>query len=111
MSNYDKEPPTIDAESIRDTNTFTGVKIDTGEFTAETIVVYNSLDQSVDIQLQGSIDGTTWIDIDTTFTITATTNEYETVSDFFPFYRCTAKCTISPTTGTVTVWVVKSKGA
>lgn len=106
---HDKDK-TIDAESIRDTNTVTGDTVDTAEYTAETIVVYNTLDKDAICQLQGSLDASTWMDIDTEFTVTASTNNYETVSDFFPCYRCNVRSATSPTSGAITIWIVKSGG-
>lgn len=96
------------AEAIRVNTTVDSSLSSTGEFQAETIVVYNNLDENVSIQLQGSIDGTTWLDIGNPFTVTTSTKDYETVTDYFPNYRVTAKCTTAPTTGDLDVWILKA---
>ena len=98
------------ALAIRDTSNHNGDEAVTGEFMAQTIVVYNGLDQTVTLQLQGSRDeGTTWIDMGNTFNVSATTNSYETVTDYFPSYRLTAICSGgSPTTGVLDAWILKT---
>jgi hypothetical protein len=80
----------------------------TGEFQAETIVVYNGLDKSVDIQLQGSLDETNWLDIGNPFTVASGVKDYDTVTDYFCCYRVTAKCATSPTSGDLNVWILKA---
>jgi hypothetical protein len=79
-------------EAIRVNTTVNSSVADTGEFNAQTIVVYNDLDKNVDIQLQGSLDETSWIDIGNAFTINTLEKDYATVTDYFPCYRVTAKC-------------------
>ena len=97
------------AEAIRVTTVVNSAISDTGEFNAETIVVHNGLDQSVAIQLQGSVDETTWIDIGNVFNVATVVNDYETVTDYFPYYRVEAQCTpTAPTTGTLSVWILKA---
>ena len=108
MAYHDKDQ-LFTAEAIRDTSSHTSSSTETGEYTAETIAVENGLDQSVTLQLQGSHDDTVWFDIGNSFAIAATTNDYETVTDFFPSYRVTAICSVSPTTGDLDVWVLKAK--
>ena len=95
-------------ESIRVNTTVNSGVAFTGEFQAETIVIYNGLDEDVAIQLQGSLDDSVWIDIGSSFTVTNGTNDYETVTDYFPRYRVTAKCATAPTTGDLNVWVLKA---
>jgi hypothetical protein len=107
MATFDKDH-VVDSNAIRDTNTHNSNVADIGEFTAETVVVYNGLNQQVTIQLQGSLDETTWIDVGNAFNVPATTNDYETVTDYFPCYRCTATCSTAPTTGDLDVWILKA---
>ena len=96
-------------EAIRVNTTVNSSVAETGEFNAQTVVVYNDLDKDVAIQLQGSIDnGTNWIDIGSTFTVTTLTKDYDTVTDYFPCYRVTAKCATAPTTGDLSVWILKA---
>jgi hypothetical protein len=96
------------AEAIRVDTTVNSIVADTGAFTAETIVVHNGLNQTVTIQLQGSIDATVWIDMGNSFNVSATSNDYATVSDYFPCYRVTSISSTAPTTGTLDVWVLKA---
>jgi len=107
MATTDKDHVFID-EAIRVSTTVNSTVADTGEFSAETIVVYNDLDKSVDIQLQGSMDQTNWINIGSAFTLTTLEKDYATVTDFFPCYRVTAKCATSPTSGDLNVWILKA---
>lgn len=108
MATTDKDK-TFNALAIRDTSNHNGAKIDTGEFTAQTIVTYNSLNQQVTLQLQGSLDGTTWLNIGSTWDVAASANNYQTVSDYFPCYRVTAICGTAPASGTLDVWILKTK--
>jgi hypothetical protein len=95
-------------EAIRVNTVVNSSVADTGEFSAQTVVVYNDLDENVDIQLQGSLDATNWLDIGNVFTVTTLTKDYDTVTDYFPCYRVTAKCTVAPTTGDLNVWILKA---
>ena len=97
------------ALAIRDTNSHTSGITDTGEFNAQTIAIKNGLDQQVTLQFQGSLDKTTWFDVGDSFAIAATTNDYQTVTDYFPCYRLTAVCTTAPTTGALDAWILKTR--
>jgi hypothetical protein len=107
MAVYD-EDGVFTAEAIRDTSEHTSAVAKTGEFTAQTITVENGLNQQATLQLQGSRDGTVFFDINDPFNIPASTNDYETVTDYFPCYRLVASCAVSPTTGTLTCYILKS---
>jgi hypothetical protein len=107
MAVYD-EDKVFSAEAIRDTSNHNSGVSNTGEFQAETITVENGLDEQVTLQLQGSRDETTWFDVGASFNIPASTDDYETVTDYFPCYRLQASCTVAPTTGTLTCWILKS---
>jgi hypothetical protein len=102
------ETQVFTANAIRDTSNHNSDVADTGEFQAETILVYNGLDQQVTLRLQGSRDGSTWLNMNNSFDVAATTNSYETVTDYFPFYRLTAICGISATSGALDAWILKS---
>ena len=104
------EDKVIDNNSIRDTNNHNSTVSDTGEFRAETILVENGLDQQVSVQLQGSRDETTWLDVGDAFNVAATSDDYQTVTDYFPCYRVVASCTTSPTSGALDVWILKARG-
>lgn len=107
MAVFDKDQIFTD-EAIRVNTVVNSSIAATGEFNAETIVIYNDLDEDVVIQLQGSLDETNWIDIGNPFTVTTLTKDYDTVTDYFPCYRVTAKCTVAPTTGDLNAWILKS---
>lgn len=108
MATVDKDQIFI-SEAIRDTNVHNSIMASTGEFTAETVVVYNGFDQTITIQLQGSHDETNWINIGNSFTVATTVKDYDTVTDYFPCYRVTAQSvTTAPTTGDLDVWILKA---
>lgn len=96
------------ALAIRDTVNHDSIDSFTGEFTAETIFIINGLNQQVTFQLQGARNSV-WLNIGATFNIAASTNDYKTVSDYFPKYRIQAICGTSPTTGVLDVWIIKSR--
>ena len=107
MSVQDKDS-VFTALQIRNTSVQTSVVSVSGEFLAKTIIVDNGLNQTVTLQLQGSDDQTLWLNIGATFDVTATSSDYQTVSDFFPYYRITAVCSTAPTTGDLDVRVIKA---
>ena len=101
----------FDSLAIRNTATHDSDLSDAGEFTAETIVIHNGLNQQVALQLQGSCDGSVWINIGNGFNINPTTNDYQTVTDYFCHYRLQASCGTSPTTGVLDAWILKTQGS
>lgn len=108
MAAVDKDQIFTD-EEIRGTTFIESAPVNTGEFNAETIVVYNDLDKNVLIQLQGSLDGgANWLDMGDPFTVDAGTKDYATVTDYFPMYQITAKCSVAPTTGNLNAWMLKA---
>ncbi len=107
MATTDQDQVFID-NAIR-VNTIVNSNVsNTGEFQAQTILIYNDLNQNVTIQLQGSVDKTNWLDIGDAFSVTTLTKDYATVSDYFPYYRVTAKCAAAPTTGDLNAWILKA---
>lgn len=108
MAYYD-EDKVFDALAIRNTSLQTSGESKSGEFLAKTIFIINGLNQAVTLQLQGARDGV-WLDIGATTVVALSTNTYVTVSDYFPKYIITAICAVSPTTGTLDVWVMKAMG-
>ena len=103
------EDRVFEAEAIRDTANYDSLESRTGEFTAKTIFIENGLNQQVKLQLQGARNST-WLNIDSSFNVAAATNSYETVTDYFPKYRVQASCSTAPTTGSLDIWIIKSKG-
>lgn len=100
----------FDANAIRDTSTHNSDNSKSGEFMAKTIVVENGLDQQVTLQLQGSCFGSTWVNIGSSWNVAASTNGFQTVDTFFPFYRLVAQCGTSPTSGALDVFIIKARG-
>ena len=98
------------AEAIRDTSSHNSVSSKSGEFMAKTIVVENGLNQQATFQLQGSTDESTWYDIGSTFNVAASSNDFQTVETYFPFYRVVASCGTSPTSGVLDVCIIKARG-
>ena len=108
MAYFPQTNQVFTAEEIRDTANYISIVDEIGRFNAETIVVHNGLDEIVSLQLQGSVDNSIWIDMGNSFDVSATTNDYETVSDYFPFLRVKASCSVAPTTGNLDVFLVKA---
>jgi type 1 fimbria pilin len=108
MANQDIDS-VFTALQIRNTSVQTSSVSASGEFMAKTLVIDNGLNQTVTLQLQGSDDNTLWLNVGATFDVTATTADYQTVADFFPYYRLTAVCSVAPTTGDLDVRVLKAQ--
>lgn len=94
-------------EAIRDTSSHNSSIFDNRGFTVKTIGICNGLDQSISLQLQGSSEDTfdNMFNIGEPFTVNASTNSYNTTTDYFPYIRVVATCSVAPTTGTLTVYV------
>lgn len=100
----------FEAEAIRDTSAHNSVSSFSGEFLAKTIVVENGLNQTVTCQLQGSADGSTWLNVGSTWDVSASTDGFQTVETYFPHYRLVAQCGTSPTSGVLDVCIIKARG-
>lgn len=96
-------------EAIRDTSEKISANSDSGEFTAKTICVMNGLDQNVTLILEGSC-GVAWLPIGSAWVQNATSDGYQTVNTYFPTYRIKAQCSVAPTTGDLTLVILKTKG-
>lgn len=107
MAYYD-EDKAFNALAIRSTAVQNSAESMAGEFEAKTIIIENGLNQSVTIQLQGSRNAV-WYNIGSTFDVAAATNQYQTLSDYFPKYRLQATCSVAPTTGTLNAWILKAR--
>ena len=105
---YDKDT-VFDALAIRDTATKTSDVSNNQGFVPKTIAINNALNQAVTLQLQGTTDSsfTNVYDIGAPFVIAASTLSYQNTETYFPFFRLTAVCAIAPTTGTLTVTLLK----
>jgi len=100
---------TFDALAIRDTSTHNGDTVDNFDFQLKTIVIENSLDETVTFQCQASVhsDFSSSFDIGSTWDVTASTNTYQSCTTFFPYMRLQATCGTSPTSGSLTVHFVQ----
>ena len=101
----------IDALAIRDTSTHNGATIYNGDFTVKTLIIENGLNQAVTLQCQASAhsDFSNSFNVGNSFDVSATTNTFETCDSYFPYWRITATCASSPTSGTLTCHVMGVK--
>lgn len=99
----------FDALEIRNTSDHLSSVSTAVGFVPKTLIVENDLDQTVTFQLEGSsLEAfTKVIDVGSTFTVAATTNDYQTLSDYFPYLRVKATCATAPTTGSLTCYLEK----
>ena len=98
----------FDALAIRDTSDHTSVEIDNGGFIIKTLIIENSLNQTVSFQCQGSAEASfsNPFNIGTAWEVTANTNTFQTCDSYIPFWRIVATAASSPTTGALTVFVM-----
>jgi len=103
------EDKIIDALAIRDTSNHNSSASEERGFIPKTVVVWNHLNQTLTCQVQGDIeDGfSNPIDVGDPFDITANTDDYETLTDYFPFMRVVTSCAIAPTSGDLTIYIAK----
>lgn len=105
------EDQVFNALAIRDTSDhYSSVSANIG-FTPKTILIENDLNQSVTLQCEGSrySDFSRFVEIGNGFVVTATTDDYQTATDYFPFIRIKATCSTAPTSGDLTVYIDKVK--
>jgi len=82
---------------------------------AVTIFVENSLDQDVTVQVKANRVKSTAgaINVGSSFTVTKGSNDARTLtpdtSGWLPYITVTAKCTTAPSTGKLTVWLVRAR--
>jgi hypothetical protein len=100
------ESTMFDALAVRDTSAHNSESIPSNELPIKTLIINNSLDQTVTLQMQASRDNTNWFNVGSTFDIT-TGWGYQTCETFFPYGRMVAQCSVSPTTGTLSAWCEK----
>jgi len=100
-------------EEIRDTNTHNSKAADCRIFKNKTFLLVNTLDQSVDFQVQASWDRafTDPVNIGSPVTLAAgnvtTQRDYAVTDYYFPYFRVQATAAGVPTTGNVNVKVLK----
>jgi hypothetical protein len=105
---YTDEDQVFSSEAIRDTSNHNSDESVSGEFLAKTIFIENGLNQTVTFQLQGARNST-WLNVGSSFDVSSTTNDFQTVDTYFPKYRLQASCGTAPTTGTLDVWIIKAR--
>ena len=102
----------LDALEIRDTSDHLSSIADSTGFVPKTLIIHNSHNQIVTCQLQGAalVAFSNPIDIGSSFTVAATTDDYQTISDYFPFLRLKASFSTAPASGDITVFLEKVSG-
>jgi hypothetical protein len=105
------EDKIFDDEAIRDTNLHTSNISDNRGFIPKTILVENGLDEDVEITIYGSrySDFSVELQLGVSFNIGAETDDFATVTDYFPFMRAKAQCTSAPSSGTLNIWIERVK--
>lgn len=92
-------------EAIRDTAAHNSVTVENHGFRVKTIIIDNTLNQSVSLQLQGSRDGTAWFNVGLAFDIPASTLTYQSSDEYFPHVRFVATCAVAPASGNLNAWI------
>ena len=100
---------TFDALEIRDTSAHNGAIINNYQFQLKTIVVENSLNQTVSLQCQASAhsDFSNSFNVGTSWDVSASTNTYQTCESYFPYMRLVATCASSPSSGSLTAHFIQ----
>jgi len=94
---------------IRDTSSHTSSQTYNGDFIVKTLIIENGLNQTVTLQCQASAndDFSNSFNVGSTFDVSASTNTYQTCESYFPYWRITAVCSSSPSSGDLTVHIFK----
>jgi len=103
---------TFTAEAIRDTNLHNGEIVFNGDFVIKTLIIENGLNQDVTLQCQASAheDFSNSFNVGSSFNASASTDSYQTCDSYFPYWRITAQCGSSPSSGALTVIVLGVEG-
>lgn len=101
----------FNALQIRNTSQHTSSISDNRGFVPKTIIVQNSLNQPVNIAVFGSrtSDFSLELQIGSSVDIAASTNDYMTLTDYFPYLRLKATCLVAPASGSLTIFLEKVK--
>jgi len=103
---------TIYSAAITDTNAKTSDVAEISGYSKKSIIVKNSLDQNAAIQVQGSADNITFVNVGTATTVNTDTNaligekEVAELVNYFPFIRATITAAGIATEGTVIIQIV-----
>jgi hypothetical protein len=104
----------LDAQAIRDTNAVNTQKANIQGLGKKSLVVVNTLNQNVTVQIQGSADNTTFINLGTAQTVNTATNaiigvnEVAPLNNYIPYLRAVVTAAVAPASGAVTVVLVAS---
>lgn len=95
----------VDALAIRDTNAANSTALtDLALVGSLMFFAVNTLNQAVSLQYQGSFDGTTYANIGSATSVSATSGtSAQTLSDPWPYVRVVATCSVAPASGSLTV--------
>lgn len=104
----------IDALAIRDTSGHNSDILEAENVFRKTYIVENGLNQAVDLQWAASANA----DFSNSFNlgaepfnVAAATNTYVSCETLFPYIRVTATCSVSPSSGTLTLHAFKYTGS
>ena len=103
------EDKIFDDLEIRDTSEHTSDPSENRGFIPKTIIIHNHLNQPVNAQLQGDINDSfsNPIDLGSEMSVSANTDDYATLTDYFPFYQVVVSCGTAPTSGGITIYLAK----
>lgn len=91
--------------AIRDTDAHNSDGCDNRGGGTNLFAVVNTLNQAVTVQFQGSVDGSTWVNIGESESVAASTGtKAKRLTDPWPQVRAQATCSVAPTSGTLVVF-------
>lgn len=97
--------------AVTDTNAKTSSASTVSSFGDYQLMVVNSLNQAGNIQMQWSIDGTTWINVGTPIAVAATTNLIPAALPGKPYtgqIRFVYTASVAPGSGTIALYLEKA---
>lgn len=102
----------FDEEAIRDTSHYYSVISDNVSFQIKTLIIENSLNQALTAQCWGSRheDMSNSFAIGGEWSIPASTDMYQTCDSYIPYWRIEVWASAAPTSGTLTVDILKIGG-
>jgi len=105
------EDEVITALAIRDTTAHISSVSDNRGAIPKTIVIYNDTDENFTIQLQGDRDSAfdMAMNIGSSFVVVAGTHDYATITDYLPYLRVSVIAGTAPTTGDLSVYILRVK--
>jgi hypothetical protein len=113
INGYPAEAPTLGEsqlftnEAIRDTAAHNSTASINRGYRVKTVIVQSTLNQDATIQCQGSRDNSTWINIGSSWPVTAGVSLYQSCDTYFPYMRAVATCSVAPASGTLNMWLEK----